>query len=33
MYNCSIKDLIDKGKNKKVKFESSHIEFILTNNE
>lgn len=32
MYNCSIKKLIDKGKNKKIKFESSHIEFILTNN-
>lgn len=31
MYNCSIKELIDKGKNKKVKFESSHIEFILAN--
>ena len=31
MYNCSIKKLIDKGKNKKVKFESSHIEFILAN--
>lgn len=33
MYNCSIKEIIGKDKNKKVKFESSHIEFILTNNE
>lgn len=32
MYNCSVKEIIDKGKNKKVKFESSYIEFILTNN-
>lgn len=29
MYNCSIKEVIDKGKNKRVKFESNYIKFIL----
>lgn len=29
MYNCSVKDIINQGNNKKVRFESSHIEFIF----